>query len=290
MKKKRIQQRDINVLQDGFRHIYINKFFNLFMNSIKWTGLTTQERDYVMRQFWSCGTVGAFKIALTDMIGFAPWAAQNYNIYDYPEQLLLINKRGVPFIPSHTLTVNKDVCIGYIQSNKKPIADIVSFYVDRLVEVEMVININLNTNKMPFVIGVSPTDADKANDIISRILNNELIVFADLEELNLVKSFATSTPYIIDRLYQYKTSIENELLTYLGIDNSSIDKKERLLVDEVNANNALINANSKGMIGLLKEWCEDIKNVLGFEITAETNLETVDSVHEEPEAEVLTDD
>jgi len=152
----------------------------------------------------------------------------------------------------------------------------------------MVINTNLQTHKMPFLVGVSPNDIEKAKDIISRILNNEVEVFMDAEDLQLVKSFATETPYIIDKLYSYKTSLENELLTYLGIDNAvADDTKDRLIVDQVNANNQMINANRQGMLECVTEFVDLIKEVLGFEITVKAANSNVGSWHESKKEEKI---
>ena len=57
---------------------------------------------------------------------------------------------------------------------------------------------------------------EKAKDIVNRILNNEVEVFMDAEDLQLVKSFATETPYIIDKLYS-KVDTANPLLFFIFI-------------------------------------------------------------------------
>ena len=287
--KKRIAKKDnIARLELSMKTMYQNKYYNLFMRSLEWGGIDAEQQDYIMRQFWSLGCVAAFKIPLIKEIGFAPFAAVNYNMYDFPASCQLINKRGVPFIPAGTLAVGKEVVLGWIQSNHKSIQQIVNHYIDRIVQVEMVINTNLQTHKMPFLVGVSPNDIEKAKDIVNRILNNEVEVFMDAEDLQLVKSFATNTPYIIDKLYSYKTSLENELLTYLGIDNAvADDTKDRLIVDQVNANNQMINANRQGMIECVQEFVDLIKEVLGFDITVKAANNNVGSWHETEKEETI---
>lgn len=51
-----------------------------------------------------------------------------------------------------------------------------------------------------------------------------------------MKSLNTGAPYVADKIYQLKTQIWNEALTYLGISNINIQKKERLITDEVTRN------------------------------------------------------
>lgn len=234
-----------------------------------------------MRKFWTDGTVAAFPIRHTKELGFTTYAVQRFNMYDFPDVVMLINKWNVPFMPKGPQTVGKGAVLGWIQSNHKPVRLIVDYYIDRMVQVDMVINTNLQTSKLPFVVGITPTDVQKAQDIIDRILNDEVAVFMDADDLNLVKNLATTTPYIIDKLYTYKTSLENELLTFLGIDNAlSDDTKDRLIVDQVNANNAIININQEGALENLKTFAKDIQEAFGVKVSVEPTNKPVLSVHE----------
>lgn len=150
----------------------------------------------------------------------------------------------------------------------------------------MVLNTNLNLQKMPFLIAVSETDRDALQDIVERILNNEVVIFADLEDLQKIQAVITQTPYIIDKLAQYKNSLENELLSFLGIDNAgSNEKKERLIVDEVNAANDMINAYGNSIEEEINKWLGQIKSVLARDITIKPRNAPVAAVSEGPVSE-----
>ena len=49
MKKKVFQNKDINLTRKKLLQVYINKYFNLFMNSIEFTNLDYNQQDYIMR-------------------------------------------------------------------------------------------------------------------------------------------------------------------------------------------------------------------------------------------------
>lgn len=264
------------------KHIYMNKYYNIFLNTIKWKGLTREEEDYVMNKFWAEGTIAAFDFVKLDMLGFAPYGVSGYGYLNVPTDVNLINERNTPGIPVKTLKVNEEVVIGYYQRNHKPVSMIVEYYVERMAQVDLIINTNLWTHAMPFVIGIGTDQNDKseAENIINKVLGGELVIFASLEELNQVKTFVNSAPYIIDKLYAFRNNLESELLTYLGVDNSQIDV-DKLAVDQINANNQLINSNAKGYERELNKFCEKIKEVLGYEIGAETTTEIVASVHQD---------
>lgn len=263
MKKVFVEKDSANLNAAKLKTQYRNKYYNLFMSSFKWNGIDRQTADYIMRKFWSEGTCAAFNIKHTNEPGFTLYTTQQFSMYDAPEIVELVNKYNVPFMPKGPQVVNKDVVIGWIQPNHKPIREVVDYYVDRLVQVDMVINTNLETHKLPFTVAASPEDIDKLQDMVDRILNNELAVFGSFEDLDRIKTLATATPYIIDKLYSYKVNLEGELLTYLGLDNSKRDdSKQRFTLDEVNSNNEEINANQENLLSYLEEFCDDIKKYL----------------------------
>ncbi len=268
-----------NELFNRIKYIYTNKFYNLFMNSLEWDGLTKEEEDYVMKKFWATGTLAAFNMENIGTV-FAPYAVQGYGLYDVPTDVTIINERNVPGFPLNPLKVNKDVVLGYIQRNKKSVYDFVEFYAARMAQVDMVINTNVELQKLPYVIGISEEDKLNAQNTIDKILNNELVVFTSLSELNQVKALANGAPYVIDKLYAYKNNLESELLTFLGIDNSNIDV-DKLAVDQINANNQMINTNSEGFVKELNKWADDISKYLGTTIRVKATVKPVQSVHQD---------
>ena len=272
-KNRIVKNQNPDLLYKRIKSMYMNKYYNMFMNMVKWHGLTTEEQWYVMRKFWSLGTIAAFRIKNTDMIGYAPYTEFSWNMYDFPSEVTLINERGVPFIPNTTQVVDKDVVLGWAQFNKKPVKEIVEYYIDRMTQVDMVVNTNIELHKMPYLIGVDPSDIDKMNDVVNRILNNELVVFTDLEAVNLLKSVQTAPSYIIDKLHAYRIQLENELLSYFGVDNSgNSEKATTMLLDEINSNNEIINLSQDQFKTCFDNFCKRIKEVFGKDVSAELKL------------------
>lgn len=282
----------VSDIQGRCRQNYINKYYNIWMSKFKWTGLdeemAAQEENFIMRKFWSDGTVAARLINNTDLMAFAPWALQSLNYYDLPETVNLVNLHGVSnnIIPTSTQVVNKDVVLLYCQPSHKPILTTVSYYVDRMVQVDMVINTNLQLQKMPWLIGVDEADKDKMEDIVQRILNNEVVVFADLQSLGKIQTLATNTPYVIDKLVEYKRGLEQELMTFLGVDNNGCASLEQthVSVDAVNANNDIINDYGNAIEGEINKGLKDIKRVLNRDVQIEAVSKPVNTVHEQPKA------
>lgn len=98
----------------------------------------------------------------------------------------------------------------------------------------------------------------------------------------------TQAPYIVDKLQTYIVSQENELLTILGIDNTgSAAKKAQMVVDEVNANNDVINDYGASIEDELRRWLDRANKVLGRNITIEATSKPVDTTHDYEDASIV---
>ena len=271
--------KDVNQVYAATVNVLRNKYYNLYRSNFKWNNINYRQEDFIMRKFWKDGTVAAFKIKNLDEIGFASWGRSSVDMYGETETVSLVNQYSSPLVPSTVQTVDKDVVIGWIQSNRKPLAMIVDWYIERIAQVDMVINTNLNLHKMPYVIPLDKADKDakkQLTDAVDRILNNELVLFLDGVDPSLFKAVATAAPYIIDKLANYRKDLENDLKTYLAVNNPGVSKIEQLQLSEVNANNDEINSHDDDFKNNLDSFCERIKETLGYDISVEVQREKVE--------------
>ena len=283
------KNREVNELRQKLYNQRFNRYYNIWMSKFKWSGLDEenkeQEENYIMRKAWSDGKIAVRQIKNTDLLAFMPFTAATYNMYDFPETVNLINERSVPttLIPNTPQIVNKDVVIGYFTPSHKPICDVVRHYCDLMVQAEMVINTNLQLQNMPFLIGVDPDDEDKMRDIVDKILNNEIVVYADLQALQKIQSLVTSTPYLVDKLKMYIKTLEEELLTIFGIDNNNGIGEKNIVIDAINANNDIINQYNYSIEGEMNKWINRVNVLFNRNISIKNAIEDsqLKSIHEE---------
>ena len=310
----KVKYRDINKGQDytlnQMRSFYERKYYGLFLNAYKFTNLNDEQRHTLLKQMWRNGTVASFIVPDTKpdvslknllsnsspntlsvsqdmpygLIVFVPYAVTMWNVNDFPSVVQLVNKRGATFIPQTPQIVNKDVVLGYAHTSHTPVRDMVMFYLDRIVDVEATIKTNLFAHKLPRLVICSPEDKQRVEDIMEAIERGENKLFLDVNDWQSIKNvLEAGGSYIIDKLYQYKLHLENELLSFLGINNIGIEKQERLIVDEANANNELINDSSDCFLTTLQEFCEKISDILGYPITVEANSSPASNVEKSDE-------
>lgn len=150
--------------------------------------------------------------------------------------------------------------IVYIMNNELqlPTSQTINLIAYRLYETERTIDTNLIAQKTPVLIEGDTKTILTLKNVYMQYSGNTPFIFGNKQfdisnKLNVLK---TDAPYLIDKLTIHKHELWNEALTYLGIDNANTDKKERLITDEVESNNDLINFYLNCFYKTRKQACE----------------------------------
>ena len=92
-------------------------------------------------------------------------------------------------------------------------------------------------------------------------------MFVPFQEVDKVKGIVSGAPYIVDKIQNQIDGRVNEILTMLGVNNVGIgEKKEHLIVDEVNANNEDIEQQSISFTSEIEDGFDRVDSVLGFKV------------------------
>lgn len=267
--KKVLKDRNTNAEREEIRCMYDEKYFNLFLSSRDCEGLTREEAEFTLRKFWGQGKVACFEYGSkgSGAIAFANYTPFNYNMYNFPINVILINEKGVQGIPNRVLKVGEDVVLGWALHSQTPIHRIVSNYLDRITDVEMAIRMNVKAHKIPLAIEVNQDNESNAEELNRNIESDEYKFFIKSGDIDMLKAVSSGAPFILDKLHAYKVSLENELLTFLGINNIAMEKKERLIVDEAEGNDALIKSYALMIDESLDEFSKEIERVFGVHVS-----------------------
>lgn len=148
----------------------------------------------------------------------------------------------VAFGVNHTERLRADDCV-IIENNKLRLAtdQFIMFYVNKLTEAERTMDVNVKACKTPVVFACDDKDVLTFKRIFQQVDGNTPAIYAD-RGLNMdsIQAFQTGVKFMGKDLQDYANAVENKLLTFLGLNNTPVDKKERLITDEAQANNQLI--------------------------------------------------
>lgn len=239
------------------------KYELLFLNSLQFEGFDYRVDDYFMRKLLTNGEIAAFKLDSKDLedeswLGLASFTIFKYDWKGDPLYFRPINEFNNPLIPREYLDNGKEGVI--LRLGFTPIS-FINEYVARVLDIQDTIDTNLITHKMPFIIKSTDPKTIKA---IHKILENEPIIWV---ESNMFEVLDTKVPYIIDKLTLYKSEVEGELLSLLGIDNVKFEKKAQMTVDEVTSNDDEISAYRNVIKERINKFFKEVKEVLGFDLS-----------------------
>lgn len=282
-------------IRKSFEFYYNQKFFNKFLGRFESEGLTYQEFNYILRKMWAVGTISGAKVPFTEsldrpegLIVFAPWVMANrYNIYDFPVQARMINTRGVKFIPSNAMTIDKEIVLGWIQPNHKSVYSSIETKIQELVDIEMTMRTNMKATKTPWMFGISPENENQMKNLAENLNSDEPNLFVSLEDVEKAKALTSGANFLVDKLELQRQKVENDILTILGVNNVGIaEKKEHLIVDEVNANNQAIEESGDSYVDMLNEFFTRLEDAFGVHYRIKLKKsEEMDSFEEAKEDE-----
>ena len=278
-----------------------NKYFNIWMNNYIIPELDYQQNNYIFRKLFADGTIAGFLYKAVagssefpnGMPVFCPYAVNTINLYDYPIDVSLVNVRGVKFIPATLQRVDKDVVIGWCQSNKKPVRAIIDYYAERLQIVEDVIKANLNAQRMPWLLVTSPEDEKAVEELFENVMAGDAACYVPSDAAEKLKILTSGAPFIVDKLYDYKNALEDELRECLGCDNLGVkNKKEHLITDEIAANDEITKESGDIFFDEIQAFCDRFTETFGFKIHIEKRNkdEEESAITEEDEYEDIDGD
>lgn len=158
-----------------------------------------------------------------------------------------------------------------VQNNwdRIPTQGTMDLFAYRLTQAERATDININAQKTPILVVVDEKQRLTMENLYAQYEGNYPVVFGDKNQLdpNSLRAIKTDAPFVADKLMDYKKEIWNEALTYLGINNIMVDKKERLVSDEANSNNELINLNLQSFLAPRKLACDQFNEKFGLKGT-----------------------
>lgn len=144
---------------------------------------------------------------------------------------------------------------------------ICKIYAGRLWNLDRVIDVNANAQKTPVLVQSTEEQRLTLLNVYQKWDGNEPVIFGDKNlDINGLTVLKTDAPYVADKLYQLKTEIWNEALTYLGISNINYQKKERMISDEVIRNQGGTIASRYSRLNSRRQAAEKINDMFGLNV------------------------
>lgn len=186
----------------------------------------------------------------------------NFDLYNIPTRRTAYATNGY----NRNLT-NKDSVIVYNNMIRTNSVQTCTVYARRLWNLDRAIDVNANAQKTPVLIRCNDSERLTLVNAYQKWEGNEPVIYGTKDfDPNSISVLRTDAPYVARDLYELKTQIWNEALTYLGISNMNFQKRERLVTDEVIRNQGGTIASRYSRLEARREACKKINKMFGTNI------------------------
>lgn len=269
------------------KNVGLTRFFQRYLlqkaiSVFEWNLLENWSRDYFLYVLYCWGFIA---IVNTDKFGVIPQGCglKGYNVFYQPRSAIIQN----PLL-SGTLepVIGKQCTLIKLQPDYGGIMDLVSFYAQEMALASEAIDVNLLNSKLSYVFTASNKNAaESLKKLYDRIASGEPAVVIDKNLYNDDGSVSweafqqnVGQNYIAGDLLSDLRKIEAEFDTKIGIPNANTDKKERLITDEVNANNVETRNLPELWLESLQQGCKEANAMFGINISVDWRNEPVQAV------------
>lgn len=248
--------------KDGFMQ-YFDRLTELSISMFEWKNLpdTIDERFLELALFGD-GMAIFFEDEVLGYLALRTMIGGRLDVYQIPTERTAYASNGYN---KHLDNENSVIIFNnMIHTNS---TRVVETYARRLYELDRIIDVNAKAQKTPIFIQCEETQRLVMKNLYMKYDGNEPFIFGDKSlNPNALKVLKTDAPYVADKIYQLKTQIWNEALTYLGISNLNVQKKERLISDEVMRNQGGTIASRYSRLESRRMACEQINEMFGLDI------------------------
>lgn len=239
-------------------------------------------------------------------------SAGRWNMYDNPVALTMtgngmITRNNMPTFPTtrkvHGIPVTNDDGSKVIDPGCVPIWgntlrcpdwDIVYLSATKLAEVEITVENTLQTLRQPYLIAAEDSERLTVANVFRQMQEGQLAVFGSPDLMRTIEEKIKVFPLGVNQDYRTpgelirdKQLLWSEAMMFLGVNNTTVEKNAHVLEDEINANNAQIQAVRTSALNARKLAAKEINRRFGLAVSVDWSTQIdygdVEEVSQPPE-------
>lgn len=263
-RRKKTQFGESAMRNSGTYGFYLEKLTELAISMFEWKNLPKGiDPRFLELTLFSDGQAVFFKDdELGDYLALQVIVNGRLNVYRIPirRRAFAVNGYQKDLDDKNSVIIYNN----YLRTNSYAMC---VMYAKKLYNLDRIIDVNANAQKTPVLIRVGETQRLTAENVYKDWQGNMPVIYGDKDlDPNMLSVLRTDAPYVSDKIYQLKTQYWNEALTHLGISNLNIQKKERLVSDEVIRSQGGTIASRYSRLEARREACEKINELFGLDI------------------------
>lgn len=261
----------VHVKDSGLCRYFTKYLLQKAMSVFEWDLPATWNKDYFLYVLYCWGYVA---VVNTDKFGVIPQGCglKGYDVFYAPTHAVIANPLLSGILEPR---IGTQCELLKLQPDFSGILDLVGHYAEQMALASQSVSVNLLNSKLSYVFTAKTKAlAESLKKMYDQIASGEPAVVIDSRLKNAAdgeetwKAFEQNVGgnYIVTNLLADLRKIEAMYDTEIGIPNANTDKRERLIQDEVNANNIETYSKCAMWLENLQDACKRVNDMFGLSI------------------------
>ena len=262
----------VHVKDSGLCRYFTKYLLQKAMSVFEWDLPATWNKDYFLYVLYCWGYVA---VVNTDKFGVIPQGCglKGYDVFYAPTHAVIANPLLSGILEPR---IGTQCELLKLQPDFSGILDLVGHYAEQMALASQSVSVNLLNSKLSYVFTAKTKAlAESLKKMYDQIASGEPAVVIDSRLKNAAdgeetwKAFEQNVGgnYIVTNLLADLRKIEAMFDTEIGIPNANTDKRERLIQDEVNANNIETFSKCAMWLENLQDACKRVNDMFGLSIS-----------------------
>lgn len=262
----------VHVKDSGLCRYFTKYLLQKAMSVFEWDLPETWNKDYFLYVLYCWGYVA---VVNTDKFGVIPQGCglMGYDVFYAPTHAVIANPLLSGILEPR---IGTQCELLKLQPDFSGILDLVGHYAEQMALASQSVSVNLLNSKLSYVFTAKTKAlAESLKKMYDQIASGEPAVVIDSRLKNTAdgdetwKAFEQNVGgnYIVTNLLADLRKIEAMFDTEIGIPNANTDKRERLIQDEVNANNIETYSKCAMWLENLQDACKRVNDMFGLNIS-----------------------
>lgn len=262
MKKPKRSWEAMKLNNDTFLD-YMTRLQEIAINMFEWSGLPdTVDERFIELTLCEYGYLVYFNDEVIGDLVATAMISGELDMYRIP-----IYRRAYAYNGYQKDLDNKNSVLVFNNYLHTPSMLTILLYARRLYEIERTIDVNVKAQKTPVCILCDESQLFTMKQAYEKFDGNEPVIFGTKNlDLKMVQAMKTDAPFVADKLNTLKRQTWNEAMTIFGVENANVEKRERLVTDEVLSNLGSVQAQRYTMLNSRRQAADKINKMFGTQI------------------------
>lgn len=246
---------------------YFNRLMEISLSVFEWKNLPeTVDVRFMETALFSQGqAVFYFDEDMESFVALRCAPSGRFNVYGVP-----IYRRAYGYNNyQRELSIDNSVII-YNNEIRTNAVDTCRLFAYKLSKISRVIDVNVDAQKTPVLIKGSESQMLTLKNVYMKYDGNQPVLYGDKDlDLSGFTALKTDAPFVAPALKELHDSLWNEALTYLGVCNVNIQKRARLVTDEVLRSQGGTIASRYSRLNARRRACDLINAMFNIDISVD---------------------